>query len=488
MGEPTVEELLSDELIVADGSGTGTGSAGRVSNDPSSIRAVTYNLDKAGNRTSVVDTGVSTTYTPNNLNQYTGVGGTNNVTNGLEHEIASYQNINYTYVNDEHLNSVTYGNRVYLLAYDALGRCAKRTIRGVTNYYVYDGEKPILEYSSTAAVLARNLYGKGIDEILMRVDLTNNWTLYYQNDHEGSVTHLTGTAGTVLEKYRYDAFGAPTIYDASGNVLTATAWNNRFLFTGREYRSTFGIYEYRARAYHPGLGRFMSEDPKLFDAGDYNLFRYCHNDPLDVTDAMGLMGNIWWRNMTPEVYARMMSEATRKVLDNNPSAGAINIGMASLTMGLTVTGQGGHSQGTGLGRSQYPPAIEAAQFPLMKDATDKSAEAMHNDPEGYPYSVGNGTLGQGRPARGTRYVAAGHEYFREPATYYGKLLSVGHVHKPGTSKGFSGSDTGSGVPIMKNRDGYIRNGTVEQYDLYYRGWRWYYAPDMSTIMAGPMRY
>ena len=32
----------------------------------------------------------------------------------------------------------------------------------------------------------------------------------------------------------------------------------------------------------------MSEDPKLFDAGDYNLFRYCHNDPLDMTDPMGL--------------------------------------------------------------------------------------------------------------------------------------------------------------------------------------------------------
>jgi RHS repeat-associated protein len=49
----------------------------------------------------------------------------------------------------------------------------------------------------------------------------------------------------------------------------------------------FAFYEYRARAYHPGLGRFMSEDPKLFDAGDYNLFRYCHNDPVDFADPMG---------------------------------------------------------------------------------------------------------------------------------------------------------------------------------------------------------
>jgi RHS repeat-associated protein len=61
------------------------------------------------------------------------------------------------------------------------------------------------------------------------------------------------------------------------------------MFTGREYAAAFGFYEYRARAYHPGLGRFMSEDPKLFDAGDYNLFRYCHNDPIDLTDPMGTL-------------------------------------------------------------------------------------------------------------------------------------------------------------------------------------------------------
>jgi len=50
------------------------------------------------------------------------------------------------------------------------------------------------------------------------------------------------------------------------------------------------VYEYRARVYHSGLGRFMSEDPKPFDASDYNLFRYCHNDPIDFADPMGLDG------------------------------------------------------------------------------------------------------------------------------------------------------------------------------------------------------
>ena len=95
---------------------------------------------------------------------------------------------------------------------------------------------------------------------------------------------------TILEQYRYDAFGMPTFKDAGGiNLGTqASAIGNRFLFTGREYNSQFGFYEYRARAYHPGLGRFMSEDPKGFDAGDYNWYRYCDNDPWDETDPMGL--------------------------------------------------------------------------------------------------------------------------------------------------------------------------------------------------------
>lgn len=36
----------------------------------------------------------------------------------------------------------------------------------------------------------------------------------------------------------------------------------------------------------------MSEDPKLFDAGDYNLFRYCHDDPVNKTDPTGLIVSI----------------------------------------------------------------------------------------------------------------------------------------------------------------------------------------------------
>src|SRR5215211_6815040 len=106
------------------------------------------------------------------------------------------------------------------------------------------------------------------------------------------VTYLSGIVTTRL---------APTIYTGTWGTISSTMYDNRFLFTGREYAATyrattnaaFNFYEYRARAYNPKVGRFMSEDPKLFDAGDYNLFRYCHNDPIDFTDPMGQEGEIY---------------------------------------------------------------------------------------------------------------------------------------------------------------------------------------------------
>jgi RHS repeat-associated protein len=257
--------------------------------------------------------------------------------------------VTYDYINDEHLKQVTSNAGTYILAYDALGRCVKRTLNGLTTYYIYDGEKPILEYrSGNLNNPAKNVYGKGIDEILMRYDptLTQNQTFYYQQDHEGSVTHLIDTSGNLIETYRYDAFGAPAIYDVANppHRLSSSSCSNRFLFTGREYANLFGFYEYRARAYHPGLGRFMSEDPKLFDAGDYNLFRYCHNDPIDNLDPMGLQDTV--ATYSPRETSQLkeaVQEALRQAAQQRAYAHAYSrgnfeggtsfIGTANYTMG-----------------------------------------------------------------------------------------------------------------------------------------------------------
>jgi RHS repeat-associated protein len=180
---------------------------------------------------------------------------------------------------------VTGNGNSYALSYDALGRCVKRTLNGTTTYYTYDGPHSIYEWKGDGTVAGWNLYGGSIDEILLRADyqvLSNGQGYFFQQSRLGSVTHLTGFSGELIESYRYDAFGQPTTTYSGG------VFNNRFKFTGREYQSALGIYEYRNRAYHPGLGRFLSEDPMGFAAGDSNIFRYCGGDPVNRRDPFGL--------------------------------------------------------------------------------------------------------------------------------------------------------------------------------------------------------
>ena len=133
------------------------------------------------------------------------------------------------------LLSLTNGGS-YDLGYDAFGRCVKRPLNGTTIYYTYDGPHPIYEWKADGTRAGWNLYGQGIDEILLRADyqvLSNGQGYFFQQNRLGSVTYLTGFSGEVIEQYRYDAFGQPTTTYSGGS------FNNRFKFTGREYQEAF---------------------------------------------------------------------------------------------------------------------------------------------------------------------------------------------------------------------------------------------------------
>ena len=258
-------------------------------------RVVNYTLDHAGNRTAVSDwiSGVTnvTGYTPNNLNQYS-----NLADNGTEHEVSAYQGVSYHYLGDTRLASASQlsDGSLYELGYDALGRCVRRTTNHIASYFAYDGEREILECDGGGGLLSYALYGIGVDEVIVRLN-HGSWQLPFQ-DYLGSTSAIAIASGEIKEQYRYDAFGTPEFRsgpvagDPRGTLqYTGTLNNNRVLFTGRQWMARYGFYEYRARAYNPDLGRFMSEDPMGFKAGDKNLFRYCGNDPIDRIDPMGLL-------------------------------------------------------------------------------------------------------------------------------------------------------------------------------------------------------
>ena len=157
-----------------------------------------------------------------------------------------------------------------------------------TVQYIYDGDNllAVLNVASdgTATVEKRFLMGSGENQILAQENAGSNssagpvsWAL---TDNTGSVVDVVqnGSGNTVLAHIVYDSFGNitagtdPMLMGYQGYIQDAS--------TGLDYAN--------ARYYDPSLGRFISQDPTGFAAGDSNLYRFVDNHPTYATDPTGL--------------------------------------------------------------------------------------------------------------------------------------------------------------------------------------------------------
>jgi RHS repeat-associated protein len=252
-------------------------------------RNVSYIYDPVGNRSNVTDSAVGVTnYTSNNLNQYTAVG-SDVPTYDTNGNLTNCQGWSYTYDAQNRLvtaNNVVAG-KAAIFVYDGKNRCVKRTLNGVVTYLGYEDWNLIEERDSFGALTTHYIHGAAIDEIVARVDAGG--VAYYHHDGLGSTVALTNSAGVLVERYEYDVYGAASIYTAAGVVVPTSAFNNRFLFTDREWLPEMAIYDYRNRMYSGDLGRFLQTDPMEFDARDVNLYRYVKNSVTNLVDPTGLI-------------------------------------------------------------------------------------------------------------------------------------------------------------------------------------------------------
>jgi RHS repeat-associated protein len=257
-------------------------------------RLVNYNHDAAGNRASVVDNGGTTSYTANNVNQYTAVGLSTPLhdTNG---NLTSHEGSTFSYDAQNRLVAAVVSGVTAEFRYDVRNRCVRRSfsqqIAGqtstTTTFYYFDGWNLVEEQDVNSTVLARYVHGATVDEILARITLAA--AAYYHHDGLGSTAAVSSAAGAVLERYSYDAYGSVAFMDGNGTVVASSITGNRYLFTGREWLAAVGCYDYRNRVYSGQLGRFLQTDPLRLGGQDVNLYRYVGNSPQDFTDPLGLI-------------------------------------------------------------------------------------------------------------------------------------------------------------------------------------------------------
>jgi len=164
--------------------------------------------------------------------------------------------------------------------YDAIGRRVGKFEGGVDVSFLYDGLSAVQE--GTGAAKNPVFSGSGIDQRFAR-NLSGERS-YFLTDHLGSTRALVDYDGNVLVSYDYDPYGGQAGEDFS----------NPYQYTGRELDAT-GLYYYRGRYYHAGMGRFISEDPIGLNGG-VNTYSYVTGNPLGEVDPLGLEGVGPWNN------------------------------------------------------------------------------------------------------------------------------------------------------------------------------------------------
>ncbi len=295
-------DSLSRRTSLSYANGTSTSYSYEIDDDVSTVThqgmggsapAFSYTYDAVHNRQTVSASDpryvydflslLPTTYTPNNLNQYTDV-----VENGVSYSLSYDSNGNlvappnghsYVYDAENRLVSATTPSHALDFEYDAFGIRTEKTINGAGTHYVLDGNQVIAEYDDGGALLVRYVYA-GLDQpIEMRRGAT---PFFYHQDALGSVVALSDAAGLLAESHAYGPYGQ--VDAPSGPSI-----GNPYLFAGREFDPETGLYYNRARFYDPALGRFLQPDPIGFADG-LNLYAYVGGNPINFVDPLGLFG------------------------------------------------------------------------------------------------------------------------------------------------------------------------------------------------------
>jgi RHS repeat-associated protein len=200
------------------------------------------------------------------------------------------------------------GRVVARYSYDVFNRRVRKVVRPgrpaeETTVFLYDRWRTIEERDGGGRPLRQYVYGSYLDELLVADELGPEGRLrrlFYHQNALFSTFALTDEHGDVVEGYRYDPYGRPTVLvpRADGTVFGPGAATsdrgpsevgNAFLFTGHRRDEESGLYYLRNRYLDPETGRFLTRDPSGY-ANGANLYAYVRCRPTNYLDPVGRDG------------------------------------------------------------------------------------------------------------------------------------------------------------------------------------------------------
>ena len=187
----------------------------------------------------------------------------------------------YTWEHGRQLASTTYNGKTWTYTYNNAGLRTGRTDGTNTYEYIYNGDR-----------LTRMIYnGNPVDityEGSSPIAMTyQGATYYFLYNLQGDITGITDSAGNILIRYLYEAYGYSYVQNVDPTLASLVDSINPFGYRGYVFdMGTGGLYYLQSRYYDPKIGRFINADALASTGQKFmgnNMLAYCLNNPVNCS-------------------------------------------------------------------------------------------------------------------------------------------------------------------------------------------------------------
>ena len=231
-----------------------------------------------------------------------------------------------------------------------------KTVNNARTEYILNGSQILAEITDTYIIVyIYDAYGSPIGMQYKSLSSANSaWEIYwYEKNLQGDVIAVCDSTGTQKVKYIYGGAWGDHSTAYPNNGYESAARYNPFRYRGYYYDSDLMLYYLQSRYYDPNTCRFINADiPETLttdfeDFAQYNLFVYCFNNPVNMSDETGTWPS-WATKLAIGVGAIIIGAAVVAATAATGGAAAAFVGAAVAGLkAAAVSGAIGAAVGAG---------------------------------------------------------------------------------------------------------------------------------------------